>query len=69
MGNSPWFKLHFSDDTARKMSREKYREARRWLRRAQHILRLRYESAYIDPKNPQAVIIPATDDILPKNFK
>lgn len=65
----PWFQLHLSDDKARTMNRRQYYAARSWLRRVQHILRLRYAAAHIDPAHPNRVNIPATADILPKDFK
>lgn len=64
-----WFSLHLPDSKARTMNREQYYASRSWLRRVQHILRLRYAAAYIHPEKPNTVVIPAVDDILPERFQ
>lgn len=64
-----WFSMHLPDDVARTMDRAGYRLARAWLRRAQHILRLRYASARINPDNPNEILFPALEDVIPEKFK
>jgi len=66
MSNEDWFRLHLPEGKARSMSREQYYATRSWLRRVQHILRLRYSGVQV---RGNVIIFPATDVVLPEKFK
>lgn len=65
-----WFTLHLSDEKATLLNRKEYYAARSWLRRTQHIIRLRYAAAHVDDNSDSMVIIiPSTESVLPEKFK
>jgi hypothetical protein len=64
-----WFEMRLKDDAVRLMTRSAYYASQSWVRRVRHIMRLRYAAAYVDPANPDTVIIPSISDVLPEKFK